>query len=177
MDHQFPDKISLELELRNSVGKKTKEIEELYTYYRVCESTIQSIEDGLSDHIQLESLKEILSTQKFISKQIDERSKITFLEKWNTIIAEIEIGISAIAKKLGVNKKHLTNNVRPTENPVTGSKNMHHNYINWFTHLSIVAPSGEKFIFDAKDYFDKQIERGKLNVTFEPMILKNCDIE
>ena len=175
-DKQFPDKRELEKELKNTAGKKTKDLEELYTYYRACENTIQSIEEELSDHKKLESLKEFLSTQNSISKQIDERSKITFLEKWNTIVAEIEIGISAIAKKLGVNKKHLTNNVRPKENPVTGTKNMHHNYINWFTHLQVVSPKGEKFTFDAKDYFDRQIERGKLNVTFEPMILKNCEL-
>lgn len=175
--HYFTEKYyQLEKDIKVVAGKQ-KEKEELYTYYKACENTIQSIEDGLSDHIQLESLKEILATQKFISKQIDERSKITFLEKWNTIIAEIEIGISAIAKKLGVNKKHLTNNVRPKENPVTGSKNMHHNYINWFTHISVISPKGDTFIFDAKDYFDRQIERGKLNVTFEPMILKNCDVD
>jgi len=176
-DKAFPDKKELESQLKNSAGKKTKDTEELYTYYKNCENTIQSIEEELSDHKKLESLKEFLSTQKSISKQIDERSKITFLEKWNTIIAEIEIGISAIAKKLGVNKKHLTNNVRPKENPVTGSKNMHHNYINWFTHIQVVSPSGEKFTFDAKEYFDRQIEKGKLNVTFEPMILKNCDVK
>jgi len=176
-DKEFPDKRELEKELKNTAGKKTNDLKELYTYYGVCENTIQSIEAELSDQNMLSSLEETLSTQKFISKQIDERSKITFLEKWNTIVAEIEIGISAIAKKLGVNKKHLTNNVRPKENPVTGTKNMHHNYINWFTHIQVVSPKGEKFVFDAKEYFDKQLERGKLNVPFEPMILKNCELE
>lgn len=176
-DKEFPDKRELENQIKNTAGKKTNELQELYTYYMQCENTIKSIEEELSDHNMLESLKETLATQKFISKQIDERSKITFLEKWNTIIAEIEIGISAIAKKLGVNKKHLTNNVRPNENPVTKSKNMHHNYINWFTNIQVVSPSGEKFTFDAKDYFDRQIERGKLDVPFEPMILKNCDVK
>lgn len=176
-DKQFPDKRELETELKNTAGKKSKDLLELYTYYKVCESTIQSIEEELSDQSKLESLNRFLSTQKHISKTIDERSKITFLEKWNTILAEIEIGISAIAKKLGVNKKHLTNNVRPNQNPVTGSKNMHHNHINWFTHIQVISPSGEKFTFDAKDYFDRQIEKGKLDVTFEPMILKNCELE
>ncbi|MFQ5788812.1 MAG: hypothetical protein ACE5H1_12650, partial [Thermodesulfobacteriota bacterium] len=107
-----------------SIPGKEKEKKELVTYYNQCKNTLESIESELSEHITLESLKETLATQKFISKQIDERSKITFLEKWNAIIAEIEIGISAIAKKLGVNKKHLTNNVRPKENPITKSKNM-----------------------------------------------------
>jgi DNA-binding phage protein len=176
-DKEFPDKRELERELKNTAGKKTKDLEELYTYYRVCESTIQSIEEELSDHKMLESLKETLATQKFISKQIDERSKITFLEKWNSIVAEIEIGISAIAKKLGVNKKHLTNNVRPKENPVTHSKNMHHYHIDWFKAIEVTSPSGEKFTFDAKEYFDKQLERGKLNIPFEPLILKNCDVD
>ena len=177
-DKEFPDKKELQTELRSTGGKKQKELSELYTHYLSCEDVIKDIESGIgSTQNKIDELNETLATQKFISKQIDERSKITFLEKWNTIIAEIEIGISAIAKKLGVNKKHLTNNVRPKENPVTGSKNMHHFYINWFKHLSITTPDGKTFIFDAKNYFDKQIERGKLNIPFEPIILKNCDIE
>jgi len=177
-DKEFPNKKELETELSSTGGKKQKELQELYTYYKASEKIIQDIEEGIGTTVdKLENLNEILSTQKFISKQIDERSKITFLEKWNSIIAQIDIGISAIAKKLGVNKKHLTNNVRPKENPVTGSKNMHHNYINWFTSLTIITPKGERFTFDAKDYFDKQIERGKLNVPFQQMILKNCELE
>jgi hypothetical protein len=54
---------------------------------------------------------------------------------------------------------------------------MHHNYIDWFTHIQVVSPSGEEFVFNAKEYFDKQLERGKLNVPFESLILKNCDID
>lgn len=175
--HYYTERFyKLESDLKSVAGKE-KEKKELYTYYDQCENSIESIEGGLSDHKMLESLEETLATQRFISKQIDERSKITFLEKWNSIVAEIEIGISAIAKKLGVNKKHLTNNVRPKENPVTHSKNMHHFYIDWFKHIEIVSPKGERFTFDAKEYFDKQLERGKLNVPFEPLILKNCDVE
>lgn len=176
-DKEFPDKKELEMEIKNTSSKKTSDLEELYTYYNQCNDTILSIESELSDQRMLESLQETLATQKFISKQIDERSKITFLEKWNTIVAEIEIGISAIAKKLGVNKKHLTNNVRPKENPVTHTKNMHHKYINWFRAIVVTTPDGERFTFDAKDYFDKQIERGKLQIPFEPLVLRNCEIE
>lgn len=177
-DKAFPNKQELKNELKNTAGKKSKELEELYNHYLSCDSLIEDIESGVgSTTDKIEKLNETLSIQKFNSKQIDERSKITFLEKWNAIIAEIEIGISAIAKKLGVNKKHLTNNVRPKENPVTGAKNMHHNYIDWFKHISITTPNGETFTFDAKAYFDKQLERGKLNIPFESLILKNCDVE
>ena len=176
-DKMFPDKKELETELRTGNSKKLNEMKELYEYYKQCEDTIKSIESGIgTTPDKIEKLEETLADQRHISKQIDERSKITFLEKWNTIIAEIEIGISAIAKKLGVNKKHLTNNVRPKENPVTGNKNMHHNYINWFRAIQVTAPNGERFTFDAKDYFDKQIERGKLQIPFEPMILKNAEL-
>ena len=177
-DKVFPNKQELKNELKNTAGKKSKELEELYNHYLSCDSLIEDIESGVgSTTDKIEKLNETLSIQKFNSKQIDERSKITFLEKWNAIIAEIEIGISAIAKKLGVNKKHLTNNVRPKENPVTGAKNMHHNYIDWFKHISITTPNGETFTFDAKAYFDKQLERGKLNIPFETLILKNCDVK
>ena len=177
-DKVFPDKRELEKELRSTAGKKTKDLEELYSYYKQCDSLIEDIESGIGSTVdKIEKLNETLAIQKFNSKQIDERSKITFLEKWNSIVAEIEIGISAIAKKLGVNKKHLTNNVRPKENPVTHSKNMHHYQIDWFKAIEVVSPKGERFTFDAKAYFDKQLERGKLQIPFEPIILKNCDIE
>jgi len=180
-DKMFPDKKELETELRTGNSKKIKEMAELYDYYKQCEHTIESIESGIQHGKgnvmdKIDALEVILAEQRHISKQIDERSKITFLEKWNTIVAEIEIGISAIAKKLGVNKKHLTNNVRPKENPVTGNKNMHHNYISWFRAIQVTAPNGERFTFDAKDYFDKQIERGKLQIPFEPMVLKNAEL-
>lgn len=180
-DKMFPNKNELETELRTGNSKKLKDMAELYDYYQQCEKTIQDIESGIQQGKgnvmdKIDALEEILADQRHISKQIDERSKITFLEKWNTIVAEIEIGISAIAKKLGVNKKHLTNNVRPKENPVTGNKNMHHKYISWFRAIQVTSPNGERFTFDAKDYFDKQIERGKLQIPFEPMVLKNCEL-
>lgn len=177
-DRVIPNKRDLQEEIQNTTGKRQKELQELYTHYHESKKVIQDIESGIgSTNDKIDELNETLSTQKFISKQIDERSKITFLEKWNCIVANIEIGVSAIAKKLGINKKHITNNIRPTENPVTGNKNMHHEYIDWFRHIQVVSPSGETFVFDAKNYFDQQIERGKLNVPFQPMILKNCEIE
>lgn len=174
----FPDKSKLKLEIESTNGKKQKELQALHKYYLDCSATIKLIESEIGiTNDKIDELNETLSTQKFASKQLDERNKITFLEKWNSIAANITLGISAIAKKLSVNKKHLTNNVRPTSNPVTGNKNMHHEYIDWFKHIQIRTPNGETFTFDAKDYFDKQIERGKLNVKFEPLILSNARIE
>jgi DNA-binding phage protein len=176
-DKQFPDKKQLETDLRTGNSKKLKDLAELYDHYQQCEHVIESIESGIgTTPDKIEKLEETLAEQRYISKKIDERSKITFLEKWNTIIAEIEIGISAIAKKLGVNKKHLTNNVRPKENPVTHNENKHHKYISWFRAIQVTAPNGERFTFDAKDYFDKQIERGRLQIPFEPMVLKNAEL-
>ena len=174
----FPDKSKLKIEIESTNGKKQKELQALHKYYLDCSATIKLIESEIGiTNDKIDELNETLSTQKFASKQLDERNKITFLEKWNSIAANITLGISAIAKKLSVNKKHLTNNVRPTSNPVTGNKNMHHEYIDWFKHIQIRTPNGETFTFDAKDYFDKQIERGKLNVKFEPLILSNARIE
>jgi hypothetical protein len=69
-DKQFPDKRELERELKNTAGKKTKDLEELYTYYKACENTIQSIESELSDHNMLASLKETLATQKLVYQQL-----------------------------------------------------------------------------------------------------------
>lgn len=177
-DETFPDKSKLKQEIEQTNGKKQKELEALHKYYLDCTATIKLIESEIgSTNDKIDELNETLSNQKFASKQLDERNKITFLEKWNSIAANIQLGISAIAKKLSVNKKHLTNNVRPVSNPVTGNKNMHHEYIDWFKHIQIVTPNGETFTFDAKDYFDRQIERGKLNVPFTPLILSNAKAE
>ena len=169
---------TLEIEIDESVGKKKKELILCYDYYKQCQKVINDIESGLGDTgVQTVKLNETLAEQKFISKQLDERNKITFLEKWNAIICNITLGVSAVAKKLGVNKKHLTNNVRPSQNPVTESKNKHHEYINWFRAIKIVSPSGEEFVFDAKNYFDEQIERGKLHLEFKPLVLANVKTE
>lgn len=174
----YPNMKDLDSEINSSVGKKKKDLEELRTHYENCNNNIVSIEDGLGDVIALKKeLDEILAEQKFNSKQLDERNKITFLEKWNAIVSNISIGVSAVAKKLGVNKKHLTNNVRPKSNPVTHNPNMHHQYIDWFKAIKVVSPDGQEFIFDAKKYFDEQIERGKLNVPFKPLILRNAEID
>ena len=176
-DEMFKSHDDLNKELEKLHGKKLKELEGLHTYYHNCQNIIKTVEGGIGNTSKkIDELNELLSIQKFTSKQLDERNKITFIEKWNSIVANIEIGISAIAKKLGVNKKHLTNNVRPDSNPVTGSENIHHKQIGWFKHIQVISPSGEEFIFDAKDYFDKQIERGKLNIPFTPLILKNSDV-
>ena len=153
-----------------------KEWEEIKTHYLNGLQTIEDIESCIDPVKEMEKLDLVLSSQRHTSKQIDERSKITFLEKWNIITAQIELGISAIAKKIGINKKHISNNIRPIENPVTGQKNIHHNHIDWFRAIQVTSPSGDKFIFDAKEYFDKQIERGKLNIPFQTLVLKNCDI-
>ena len=176
-DGVFPDKATLEEEIESVSGRKKKDLLELYELYKFSKSSIKDIEETIGVTAdKIDELNEILAEQKYVSKKLDERNKITFLEKWNAIVANIETGISAIAKKLSVNKKHLTNNVRPTNNPVTGARNKHHDQISWFTHLRVVSPSGEKFVFDAKDYFDQQLERGKLHLSFRPLILKNCEV-
>lgn len=176
-DDMFPDKSNLETELRSTSGKKQKELTKLYDQYKVCGGIIHDIESGVgTTQDKITKLDELFAQQKFISKQIDERNKITFIEKWNIIIADIEIGISAIAKKLGINKKHVTNNIKPGNNPVTNDRNRHHDYIDWFTAIQVVSPKGEEFIFNAKNYFDEQIERGKLNIPFTPMVLRNCEV-
>jgi DNA-binding phage protein len=177
-EKQFSDMKILEIEIADSTGKKKKDLESCFTHYQHCKQSIVDIESGIGKtENKITDLKETLSEQRHISKQLDERNKITFLEKWNAIVANISLGVSAVAKKLGVNKKHLTNNVRPAQNPVTQVENMHHKYIDWFKAIKIVTPNGEEFIFDAKDYFDEQIERGKLQLPFKPLVLSNSKIE
>lgn len=175
---QFSDLKILEVEIADSTGRKKKDLEACYEHYKHCKQLIIDIESGIGEtDKKINDLKETLASQRHISKQLDERNKITFLEKWNAIIANISLGVSAVAKKLGVNKKHITNNVRPTQNPVTQNKNMHHEYIEWFKAIKITTPNGEELIFDAKEYFDEQIERGKLNLPFKPLVLSNSKIQ
>ncbi|UVF62303.1 hypothetical protein [Nitrososphaeria virus YSH_462411] len=180
-DRIFPDKKELEKQIESIVGKKKKELQERYEYYLKSQETIKNIEEEIGDVLpKTKMLKEILAEQKHISSLLDERITITFVEKWKAILCDVcesTLGISAIAKRLRVDKKHISNNIRPTNNPVTCAENKHHNYINWFTAINITTPSGEKLVFDMKDWADRQIERKKLDLPFEDIVLKTCEIE
>lgn len=182
-DRFFPDKGELEREIESSVGKKKKELQERYDVYNHCKTVIFDIENSIDNLFEKQrELLDIKAEQKHTSKLLDERNKITFIEKWNAIIcSKLDgLGISAIAKRLGIDKKHMTNNIIPTHNPITvGGKqteNKHHNMISWFQAINIVTPSGETFTFNAKEYFDKQIERGKLNLPFKDLVLSNSRV-
>lgn len=174
---RFPSEVEWKEIISMSSATDKKEWEEIKTHYLNGLQIIEDIESVIDPVKEMEKLDLVLSMQRHTSKQIDERSKITFLEKWNIISAQIELGISAIAKKIGINKKHISNNIRPAENPVTGQENKHHQYIDWFRAIQVISPNGDKFVFDAKEYFDKQIERGKLNIPFQTLVLKNCELE
>ena len=179
-DRIFPDKKELEREIEHTVGKKKKELQERYDYYLQSQDIIKGIEEELGDVIsKTNDLKTILAEQRSISNLIDERRKISFVEKWNIILCDLcdsKLGISAIAKRLRIDKKHISNNIRPKENPVTNIPNRHHEYINWFRAVQVESPSGEKFTFDMKDWADKQIERHKLSLPFENLVLKTCEV-
>jgi hypothetical protein len=169
---------SIELEIGCLVGKKKKELQERYDYYLKCQNNIQDIETGMGDvMVGINDLTEVLADQKHTSKQLDERNKITFIEKWNAIVlSKIAVNLSAVAKRLNIDKKHMTNNIIPKENPVTGSKNNHHQYANWFQCIQVETPEGN-FTINVKEYFDKQIERGKLNLEFKPLLLTDYKVE
>lgn len=174
----FPDEKQLEYEIEHTVGKKKKDLEERYDVYKQSQETIYNIENTINNVIgKMQKLLEVLAEQKHTSKLLDERNKITFIEKWNAILCNKldGLGISAVARRLGIDKKHMSNNINPERNPVTDSKNMHHEYIDWFKAVKIDV-DGKQIIFDAKEYFDKQIERGKLGLPFEKLVLKTHDV-
>ena len=179
-ERQFPDIKELKREIESLLGKKKQDLQERYDVYIQSQETIFNIEDSLGSITEKEKqLKEIHAEQKHISRQLDERNKISFIEKWNIILCErceSMLGISAIAKRLGIDKKHISNNIKPTNNPVTDLPNKHHEYINWFRTISITTPKGEVLTFDMKDWADKQIERKKLNLPFENLVLKTCEV-
>lgn len=168
---------SIQLELDSLSGKKKKELQERYDYYLKSQETIQDIETGMGDvMVGINNLTEVLADQKHTSKQLDERNKITFIEKWNAIVlSKIQVNLSAVAKRLNIDKKHMTNNIVPTENPVTGSKNNHHQYADWFQCIRVETPDGS-YTINVKEYFDKQIERGKLNLEFKPLVLTDYKV-
>lgn len=180
-DREFNDIGLFEKNLEQSSGKLKKDLQERYDAYRRSQQIIYDIEDSLKNKDEKEiELRNVFAEQKAISKQLDERNKITFVEKWNIILCEScksILGISAIAKRLGIDKKHISNNIKPKENPVTKSPNLHHEYIDWFRAVRIRSPSGEDFIFDMKDWADRQIERKKLDLPFDTLVLKTHDIE
>ena len=164
--------------LQKSTGKTKRQYSEVWDYYQLSKQTILSIESAIGDVLpKIKNLEDTLAEQKHTSNKLDQRNKITFLEKWNAILlSKVRFNMSHVAKLLDIDKKHINNNILPTKNPVTSTQNKHHNYIDWFRAIQVTSPSGEEFTFDAKDYFDRQIERSKLNLEYEPIVLSNCTI-
>ena len=71
-------------------NKKSRDLDELLKFYESCKNTIKIIESEIKDPgKKVTELNELLAEQRFISKQLDERNKITFLEKCNAIVANI----------------------------------------------------------------------------------------
>ena len=171
----FPDDSDFQAELERSKGNKRKELETRKQVYEEALTTIEIIEGELK--VDIEPIKEKLAELRVVSDKLDERKKISFIEKWNALTAcAIDETKSHIAKMLGVDKKHMTNSVIPERNPVTDAENTHHNLISRFKAMKWVCTCGQENITDVEEYFNKEIERHKLGLPFKAMILKNCDV-
>ena len=122
-----------------------------------------------------ENIKELQATQAMVSRDIDQRNKLSNWEKLMIVLAMKAEGIAKnqCAKLNGIDKKHITNNIYPEISPTeTKTKNKHHEYISWFKCIKI----GDK-TFDIARWFDEQIERKKLSLEFKPMVVTTARVE
>ena len=165
--------------LLKSLPKKERErLQSLITIYHSNVLLISDMEESLAD-ITENQIKEIQATQAVTSKQLDERNKLTNWEKLSIILAMKCAGIAKnqCAKINGIDKKHITNNILPRTSPTESQHtNKHHDYISWFKNITI-SLGGKQYTFDISQWFDGQIERKKLQLPFEPLVLVDSVVE
>jgi len=155
--------------------KQRNRLEVLSTIYHANILMITEMESNLIDITQI---KELQAKQKIISRDIDERNKISSWEKLMIVLVmkAADIAKNQCARLTGIDKKHITNNIYPEQSPTeTKTKNKHHDYISYFKQITIKL-GGKDYTFDLTRWFDEQVERKKLNLEFKPLVLETAKV-
>jgi len=177
-EKQFGDVDQADKTLETLPKKQKIRLNSLIAIYHSSILLISEMESNLVD-IKTNSIKEMQAQQNIISKEIDERSKLTNWEKL-MIILGMDLGGLAknrCAKLNHIDKKHITNNIYPKISPTENhTENKHHQYLSWFKCITIKL-DGKSHTLDISRWFDEQIERKKLQLEFEPLILVNNRVE
>jgi len=175
-EKQFADDAACSQVMQGLPRKQKARLENLLAIYNASVLLISEMESNLAE---INDIKEIQAMQAMTSKDVDQRSKLTNWEKLNIWLAMKASGIAKnqCAKLNGIDKKHITNNIYPRESPTeTHTKNKHHDYVSWFRCITVKL-GGKDYTIDIARYFDEQIERGKLNLEFKPLVVATAKSE
>jgi len=177
-EKQFASAEDAEKILETLPKKQKIRLNSLITIYHSSILLITEMESNLAD-ITDHKIKEMQVTQNITSKEIDERNKLTNWEKM-MIILGMDVGGLAknyCAKLNGIDKKHITNNIYPQVAPTENkTENKHHMYKSWFKCITLKI-GGKQHTFDISRWFDEQVERGKLDLEFKPLVVVNGRVE
>lgn len=128
------------------------------------------------------TIREIEARQDHTSKNLDERIILSTWEKITIFFAMTagKIAKGYCAKLNGIDKKHITNNIMPQANPVTGTRNKIHDIMrmSWFKTMRVqCAKCKHVNTFDATQKIEEDLSRSKLSLQAEPTVLVNCEVE
>ena len=156
--------------------------DDLVTKYYENPEFAKEIETALSNPKQLvKQSKEDEARIIAIEKKLDLRQRVGEWEKLKALLLEkCQFNIAKVAKILtppcvkcghsGITPKHMSFNIMKREQP----KIMQH--LDWFKSITISLGS-KKFTFDIADWYNRQVQRGELELPFEEVVLKTNDIE
>lgn len=161
--------------------KQRDRLNSLIVKYNTDVLLITELESSLAD-ITDQSIKEIQAKQIITSKEIDERNKLSTWEKITITLARLNGAISKnhCARLHGVDKKHLTNNIEPKSNPVSGVPNKHHSILErlWFKTMRVqCAKCNHVNIFDACSKIEEDLARDQLDLQSRPTVLVNAEVK
>ena len=179
-ERTFGDADAAEITLKGLPKKQRERLDALYNIYNASNLLIAEMESSLVD-ITTNTIKEIQADQLITSREIDERNKLSTWEKLTITLARLNGKISKnfTARLHGVDKKHLSNNIEPVINPLTGKKNKHHDIFEmpWFKTMRVVCTCGKENIFDATQKIEEDLIRNSLDLQSKPTVLVNVKVK
>ena len=156
--------------------------DDLVTKYYENPEFAYEIESALSNPKQLvKGSKEDEARIIALEKKLDLRQRVGEWEKLKALLLEkTQFNIAKVAKILtppcvkcghsGITPKHMSFNIMKREQP----KIMQH--LDWFKSITVSLGS-KKFTFDIADWYNRQVQRGELELPFEEIVLKTNDME
>ena len=152
------------------------------TKYYESEEFAKEIESALKNAQTLvKQSKEDEARIMALEKKLDLRQRVGEWEKLKALLLEkCQFNIAKVAKILtppcvkcghsGITPKHMSFNIMKREQP----KIMRH--LDWFKSITI-SLNNKKFTFDIADWYNRQVQRGELDLPFEEVVLQTAKIE
>src|SRR3990167_7703753 len=142
----------------------------------------KEIESALDNPKQLvKQSKDDTARIMSLEKKLDLRQRVGEWEKLKALLLEkCQFNIAKVAKILtplcvrcghsGITPKHMSANIMKKEQPEI----MKH--LDWFRSITI-SLGNKKFTFDIADWYNRQIQRGKLELPFEEIVLETARLD